>query len=111
MRDVQNRGWVRPLVDLVLLVVLLEAGFLLNPQSRPELAMLGAAAVVQLFVSPRSGRSLIRALASAAVIFLLYAFIWRRPNDARPLVPWLVVPAWPLVTGRLPTPAAIWHRV
>jgi hypothetical protein len=110
MSPVPNRGWVLPMVDLVLLVVFLKIGFLLNPQPRPELAMLGAAAVVQLFVGPRAGRSTNRALVSAGLVGLLYTFYWHRAADLWPLLPWLGIPVWVWAIGWLAR-SGIGHRV
>lgn len=78
-----------PLVDLGLLAGLLKLGFWLNPVVRPELAMLGTAIVVQLFLGPRAERFAGQALMSATGIFLLFAFYWERPGDAWPLLGWL----------------------
>lgn len=109
MVEFKNRVWVSPLVDLTLLVVALKAGFLLRPGERPELAMLGAAVLVQLFAGPRTERFVVNSLASAAVIFLLYMFYWQRGMDAWPLLPWLLLlPIWRSLADR---PAAYSERM
>lgn len=78
------------LADLVLLPVLLKVGFLLWPGDRPEAAMLMLAVAILVCLSiagwgdgyTRSG--LLSLLVTAAV----YAWYWRRPADALPLLVW-----------------------
>lgn len=92
---------VPPLVDLVLLVAALKGGFILRPAERPELAMLGAAVIVQLFIGPRPERFAGRSMVSGLVILGLYWFGWGRAADAWPLLPWLMaLPAWRSLAGR-----------
>jgi hypothetical protein len=101
MGDFRTRVFAPQLVDLMLLVAALKTGFLLSPGDRPELAMIGAAVIVQLFIGPRGERFLGNALASGTVIFLLYALYWSRGRDAWPLLPWLLaLPVWRSLTGR-----------
>ncbi len=101
MGEFRNRAFVPLLVDLALLVAALKIGFMLSPGERPELAMLGAAAVVQLLLGPRAERFLGQALASGTVIFLLYAFYWSRARDAWPLAPWfLLLFGWRMLARR-----------
>lgn len=78
------------LADLALLPILLKIGFLLQPGDRPEAAMLMlAVAILACLLISGSGDGYTRSgLLSILVIAAVYAWYWRRPGDALPLLVW-----------------------
>jgi len=88
MHDNRARASCYFLVDLVLLIAALGAGFVWLKAERPAGVMIGAAVVVYLLICGRGGATGWRALGAVLVCTSIFAFFWGRAMDGAWLLVW-----------------------